>query len=57
MPQGDVGLNQFVTTFLQQKASDQTLVNLWQRFVASNIERYGVQTAPVRDPYLAAAYA
>lgn len=57
MPQGDVGLNQFVTTFLQQKASDQTLVNLWQRFVASSIERYGVQTAPVRDPYLAAAYA
>lgn len=57
LPQGDVVLQQFVTTFLQQKASDLTLANLWQQFVASDIERYGVQSAPVKDPYLAAAYA
>jgi ABC-type amino acid transport substrate-binding protein len=57
LPQGDVPLNQFVTTFLQQKASDLTLANLWQQWVASEIERYGVQSAPVKDPYLAAAYA
>lgn len=56
LPQGDVPLQQFVTTFLQQKASDLTLANLWQQFVASEIERYGVQSAPVKDPYLAAAY-
>lgn len=55
-PQGDVSLQQFVTTFLQQKASDLTLAGLWQRFVAGEIERYGVQSAPVKDPYLAAAY-
>ncbi|MBB4661344.1 substrate-binding periplasmic protein [Conexibacter arvalis] len=57
LPQGDIILQQFVTTFLQQKASDLTLANLWQQFVASDIERYGVQSAPVKDPYLAAAYA
>ena len=57
LPQGDVVLQQFVTTFLQQKASDLTLANLWQQFVADDIERYGVQSAPVKDPYLAAAYA
>jgi ABC-type amino acid transport substrate-binding protein len=56
LPQGDVVLNQFVTTFLQQKASDLTLANLWQQWVASDIERFGVQSAPVKDPYLAAAY-
>lgn len=57
MPQGDVKLQQFITTFLQQKASDMTLANLWQQFVASQIERHGIRSAPVRDPYLAAAYA
>ena len=57
LPQGDVVLQQFITTFLQQKASDMTLANLWQQFVASEIERYGIRSAPVRDPYLAAAYA
>ena len=57
LPQGDVPLQQFVTTFLQQKASDLTLANLWKQFVADEIERYGVQSAPVKDPYLAAAYA
>lgn len=56
LPQGDIVLQQFVTTFLQQKASDLTLANLWQQFVADDIERYGVQSAPVKDPYLAAAY-
>ncbi len=57
LPQGDFALAQFVTTFLQQKASDLTLAGLWQQFVASEIERYGVKSAPVKDPYLAAAYA
>lgn len=56
LPQGDIPLQQFVTTFLQQKASDLTLANLWKQFVADEIERYGVQSAPVKDPYLAAAY-
>lgn len=57
LPQGDVVLQQFVTTFLQQKASDLSLANLWKQFVADEIERFGVQSAPVKDPYLAAAYA
>jgi len=56
LPQGDIPLQQFVTTFLQQKASDLTLANLWKQFVADEIERFGVQSAPVKDPYLAAAY-
>lgn len=57
LPQGDVKLHQFVTVFLQNKASDLSLANLWQRFVASDIERYGVRSAAVKDPYLGAAYA
>ena len=42
---------------MQNKASDLTLANLWQQFVASKIDREGVRSAPVRDPYLVAAYA
>lgn len=57
MPQGEIELQQFVTTVLQNKAADMSLAGLWQRFVASDIERYGVRSAPVRDPYLAAAFA
>jgi ABC-type amino acid transport substrate-binding protein len=57
LPQGDAAMQQFVTTFLQNKAADMTLSTLWQKFVAGDIEKYGVQTAPVKDPYLAAAYA
>lgn len=57
VPPDDVLLHQFVTVFLQNKASELTLANLWQRFVANDIERYGVRSAAVRDPYLAAAYA
>ncbi len=57
MPLGDTPLHQFVTVFLQNKASDLTLANLWQQFVASKIDREGVRSAPVRDPYLVAAYA
>jgi len=56
MPQGETQMNEFVTTFLQNKAADLSLANLWQKFVASEIEKYGVRSAPVRDPYLAAAY-
>lgn len=56
LPQGDVPLHQFITTFLQNKASDLTLANLWDRFVAPGIERNGVRSAAVKDPYLAAAY-
>ena len=57
MPQGERELNAFVTTLLQNKAADLSLANLWQKFVASDIERFGVRSAPVKDPYLAAAYA
>ena len=56
LPQGDVRLHQFVTTFLQNKASDLTLANLWDRFVAGEINKYGARSAAVKDPYLAAAY-
>jgi ABC-type amino acid transport substrate-binding protein len=57
MPQGDPTMNEFVTSFLQNKAADLTLANLWQKFVASGIEEHGVKSSPVRDPYLAAAQA
>lgn len=57
LPKGDVALHQFVTTFLHNKAADLTLANLWQRFVADEIEQFGARSAPVKDPYLAAAYA
>lgn len=57
LPMGDVALHQFVTVFLQYKASDLTLANLWQKFVGSSVQKYGVRVAPVKDPYLAAAYA
>lgn len=55
LPLGDLPMHQFVTVFLQNKASDLTLANLWQEFVASEAEAQGVRTAPVQDPYLAAA--
>jgi ABC-type amino acid transport substrate-binding protein len=57
LPPGDVPLHQFVTAFLQNKAADLTLANLWDRFVAGEIDRYGARSAPVKDPYLVAAYA
>jgi ABC-type amino acid transport substrate-binding protein len=57
LPQGDVALHEFVTTFLHNKASDLTLANLWEQFVAGEINRYGVRSAAVKDPYLTAAYA
>ena len=48
-------MHQFVTVFLQNKAADLTLANLWQRFVASDAAKQGLRTSPVTDPYLAAA--
>jgi ABC-type amino acid transport substrate-binding protein len=55
LPLGDVAMHQFVTVFLQNKAADLTLANLWQRFVAADAEKQGLRTAPVKDPYLSAA--
>lgn len=55
LPLGDVPMHQFMTVFLQNKAADLTLANLWQRFVAADAEKQGLRTASVKDPYLAAA--
>ena len=57
LPLGDLPMHQFITTFLHNKAADLTLANLWQRFVAADAEKQGLRTAPVKDPYLAAASA
>ena len=55
LPLGDVEMHQFITVFLQNKASDLTLANLWQQFVAADAQKQGLRTSPVKDPYLAAA--
>jgi ABC-type amino acid transport substrate-binding protein len=55
LPLGDVPMHQFITVFLQNKAADLTLANLWQQFVASGAEKQGLRTAAVKDPYLTAA--
>jgi ABC-type amino acid transport substrate-binding protein len=55
LPLGDVPMHQFITVFLQNKAADLTLANLWQKFVATDAEKQGLRTSPVKDPYLAAA--
>jgi ABC-type amino acid transport substrate-binding protein len=55
LPLGDVAMHQFITVFLQNKAADLTLANLWQQFVAADAEKQGLRTAAVKDPYLAAA--
>jgi ABC-type amino acid transport substrate-binding protein len=54
LPLGEVPMHQFITTFLHNKASDLTLANLWQQFVAGDAEKQGLRTAAVKDPYLAA---
>ncbi|HEX6021363.1 MAG TPA: transporter substrate-binding domain-containing protein [Solirubrobacter sp.] len=55
LPLGDVAMHQFITVFLQNKAADLTLADLWQRFVAADVEKQGLRTAAVKDPYLSAA--
>jgi ABC-type amino acid transport substrate-binding protein len=55
LPLGDVAMHQFITVFLQNKAADLTLANLWQQFVAADASKQGLRTAAVKDPYLSAA--
>jgi ABC-type amino acid transport substrate-binding protein len=55
MPRGDFRLWAFVTQFLQYKAADLTLANLWQQFVGADAAAAGIKTAAVVDPWLAAA--
>jgi ABC-type amino acid transport substrate-binding protein len=55
LPLGDLPMHQFMTVFLQNKAADLTLANLWQKFVAADAEKQGLKTSAVKDPYLSAA--
>jgi ABC-type amino acid transport substrate-binding protein len=52
MSQGDWKMNNFVTTFLQNKAYDLTIASLWEQFVAKDLRKYGLTSPPVRDPWL-----
>jgi polar amino acid transport system substrate-binding protein len=57
MPRGDFRLWAFVTQFLQYKAADLTLANLWGQFVGQDAAAAGIKTAAVVDPWLSAAKA
>lgn len=55
MPKGDFTLWAWVTQFLQFKAADLTLANLWEQFVGSELRPLGVPTSGVVDPWLGTA--
>jgi len=55
MPRGDFRLWAWVTQFLQFKASDLTLRNLWEQFIGSELRPLGVPTSGVVDPWLGTA--
>lgn len=55
MPKGDFPLWAWVTQFLQFKAADLTLRNLWEQFIGSELRPLGVPTNGVVDPWLGTA--
>jgi ABC-type amino acid transport substrate-binding protein len=55
MPKGDFALWAWVTQFLQFKAADLTLRDLWEQFIGSELRPLGVPTAGVVDPWLGTA--
>jgi ABC-type amino acid transport substrate-binding protein len=55
MPKGDFPLWAWVTQFLQFKASDLTMRDLWEQFIAADLRPLGVPTAGVVDPWLGTA--
>jgi ABC-type amino acid transport substrate-binding protein len=55
MPKGDFPLWAWVTQFLQFKASDLTMRDLWEQFVGAELRPLGVPTNGVVDPWLATA--
>ena len=52
MPLGDFKMWSFVTQFLQFKATDLTLADLWNKFVGVDAAKVGIKTAAVYDPWL-----
>jgi ABC-type amino acid transport substrate-binding protein len=55
MPKGDFPLWAWVTQFLQFKANDLTMRDLWEQFIGSELRPLGVPTAGVVDPWLGTA--
>jgi ABC-type amino acid transport substrate-binding protein len=55
MPKGDFPLWAWVTQFLQYKANDLTLRNLWEQFIGAELRPLGVPTSGVVDPWLGTA--
>jgi ABC-type amino acid transport substrate-binding protein len=55
MPKGDFPLWAWVTQFLQYKAADLTLRDLWEQFIGAELRPLGVPTAGVVDPWLGTA--
>jgi ABC-type amino acid transport substrate-binding protein len=55
MPRGDFPLWAWVTQFLQFKAADLTLRDLWEQFIGSELRPLGVPTNGVVDPWLGTA--
>ena len=55
MPKGDFPLWAWVTQFLQFKASDLTMRDLWEQFIGSELRPLGVPTSGVVDPWLGTA--
>jgi ABC-type amino acid transport substrate-binding protein len=55
MPKGDFPLWAWVTQFLQYKANDLTLRDLWEQFIGAELRPLGVPTSGVVDPWLGAA--
>ena len=55
MPKGDFPLWAWVTQFLQYKAADLTLRDLWEQFIGAELRPLGVPTAGVTDPWLGTA--
>ncbi len=55
MPKGDFALWAWVTQFLQYKAADLTLRDLWEQFIGAELRPLGVATSGVTDPWLGTA--
>ena len=55
MPKGDFPLWAWVTQFLQFKASDLTMRDLWEQFIGAELRPLGVPTSGVVDPWLGTA--
>jgi ABC-type amino acid transport substrate-binding protein len=55
MPKGDFVLWAWVTQFLQYKANDLTMRDLWEQFIGAELRPLGVPTSGVVDPWLGTA--